>query len=473
MYNFLHYLLEVATCQAIFCFLYLCIFRKLSFFQVNRFYLLAATLLSFLLPILSIPFWNTNEFAFNLTQNLQNSGSPIASIEVAKKVEALSQLEWFLLIITAIYFVGFLIHLIKLFRGVRKVLNLINTNKISIINEIKTVHIEHGPSFFAFLNYVFINSNKLDLSADEFQQVIRHEQSHIRQKHTLDNLFMELALAICWFNPFLRIMKKQLNNVHEFYADQQALGFKGDVTNYSNLILKLSSDKNDQKPYLSHQFSMINIKQRIIMLHKQKNPKKITLRYFALVPCLALLLVMFSFTKKAPVNTQDFTENEKSQIIGNISWKGNSLYSDSYLNEYFGLKTGEKFNEKVINQKLIYQTDGSDLASLFMDQGYLFFTVELKKAVNEKKIDLTFEITEGQVMRIGKVTVKGNKEIKTDEILKMIELKEGDLFSRAKLITSQRNIIASRHFDPEKVTLTPIPHPEDGIVDIEFEVAEY
>ncbi len=473
MYNFFLYLLEVTVCQAIFCLLYLVAFRNLSFFQVNRFYLLASTLLSFLLPILNIPFWNTNDFAINLTQNLQNSASPIASNEVAKNVEVLSQLEWLLLIITVIYFIGFLIQLIKLFSGVRKVLKLVKTSKISIINEIKTVQIDHGPSFFAFLNYIFINSNKLDLSVDEFKQVIRHEQSHIKQKHTLDNLFIELAIVVCWFNPFLGIMKKELNNVHEFYADQQAMGFRSDVANYSNLILKLSSDRIDQKPYLSHQFSMNNIKTRIIMLNKQKKPKKIALRYFAIVPCLALLVVMFSFTKKAPVNVQDSTENEKSIIIGTISWKGNSLYSESYLNEYFGIKRGEKFNEKEIDQKLIYQPDGSDLASLYMDQGYLFFSVELKKVVNEKKIDLTFEITEGQVMKIGKVTVKGNKEIKTADILKMIEIKEGDLFSRAKLITSQRNIIASRHFDPEKITPTPIPHAEEGIVDIEFEVAEY
>lgn len=93
--------------------------------------------------------------------------------------------------------------------------------------------------------------------------------------------------------------------------------------------------------------------------------------------------------------------------------------------------------------------------------------------MNKNRVDLTFEVNEGPVVTIGKISVKGNKKVDTEEILKMIELKAGDLFSRSKLILSQRNIIASGSFDPEKVISTPIPNPEDGTVDIEFEVSEH
>lgn len=476
MYNFLLYLLEVAACQGIFCLLYLSIFRNLSFFQLNRFYLLTATLFSFIIPVLNIPFWDSPDSASNLylVQNLQSFGTAIQSSESTVAVDGFFTLSGLLTVLFMTYWTGVSWHLILLGMGISKILKLVKRDEIRQYDGIKAIHISNGPAFFAFLNYVFINNNKLNLSTDEFQFVINHEKSHIIQKHTLDNLFMELAIIICWFNPLLRIMKKELNNVHEFYADQQATSFKDDVADYSSLILKLSSNKNDKSPLLSHQFSMNNIKKRIIMLNKQKNPNKIVLRYFAIVPCLALLLVMFSFTKKPSNNLAEVhqNQNDNSQAIGNITWKGNTLYSDSYLSEFIGLEKGAKFDEEEINAILSYKTDGSDLASLYMDQGYLFFTVEMKKTVNEKSVDLTFEITEGQVMKIGKVTVKGNKKVATEDILKMVEIKTGDTFSRSKLIASQRIIAASKSFDPEKVIPTPIPNPEKGTVDIEFEVTE-
>ncbi len=474
MHKFLFYLLEVVICQAAFCLLYLAVFRNLSFFQLNRFYLLGATLLSFIIPFISIPFWQANQAvaSLNLSQSLQNLSSLNETSAVASGQASFFNIEWIVYCIFLIYSIGFTWRLFRLIRGIAKLIRLMRNNEVNDFDGVKTIQITSGPSFFAFLNYIFINQQAFTLSSSEFEQVIRHEKSHISQKHTLDNLFMELTMVFCWFNPLLRTMKRELNNVHEFYADQQATTSVGDVTSYSSLILKLSSSKDDNIAFLGHQFSMNNIKTRIIMMNKQKNPKTIVLKYSAIVPCLALLLVMFSFTKKSPVNTQGFEENEQAQIIGTISWNGNSLYKDSYLNEFFGLKTREKFNEKDINQKLNYQTDGSDLSSLYMDQGYLFFTVELKKEVNNKKVDLTFEITEGQVMKIGKVIVKGNKEVATERILKMIELKPGDLFSRSKLISSQRNIIGSGSFEPEKVIPTPIPHPEAGTVDIRFEVSE-
>lgn len=379
MSNFLLYLLEVAACQALFCLLYLIVFRNLSFFQLNRFYLLSATLLSFVIPVISIPFWSAAEYdpTLNLLRNLQNLGTNIESEATIRK-EAFPATGW-LITLLLIYFIGFLLHLFQLSIGIVKILKLIKHDKTHVYDGIKTIHITKGPAFFAFLNYIFINTNRLHLSIDEFQQVINHEKSHILQKHTLDNLFMELVITICWFNPFVRIMKRELNNVHEFYADQQATGSKHDVANYSSLILRLSSDKNNNRPFLGHQFSMINIKQRIIMLNKQKNPKRIAIKYVAIVPCLSLLLVMFSFTKKAPLHTLEVSGNAISQSIGNITWKGNSLYSDSYLTEFLGLEAGEKFNEEEINAILNYKADGSDLASLYMDQGYLFFVVELQK----------------------------------------------------------------------------------------------
>jgi hypothetical protein len=282
---------------------------------------------------------------------------------------------------------------------------------------------------------------------------------------------MELAILLFWFNPILRFMKKELNNVHEFHADQIARS-TGDVESYSRLILHLSSNKEPQQ-YLTHQFSMNSIKRRIIMLNKKKSSKSALLRYMMIVPCLAMLLAVFSFTQKRSGNEKFVTVENTSQNISSITWKGNTLYSDKYLNDYMGIKKGDNFNEEAINNKLIYMPAGGDLASLYMDQGYLLFRVDIKKDTNNQgNVDLIFEIYEGDIIRIGNVYIKGNNKVATAEILKMIDLKTGDLFNRSKLITSQRKIADSGLFDPEKLIPNLIPQIEDKTVDIEFKISE-
>jgi outer membrane protein insertion porin family len=103
----------------------------------------------------------------------------------------------------------------------------------------------------------------------------------------------------------------------------------------------------------------------------------------------------------------------------------------------------------------------------------LFFRVDFsKKTDNQGNVNLTFDLYEGDIVRIGKVFITGNNKVATEKIIKMIDLKTGDLFSRSKLNTSQRKIADSGLFDPEKLTPNIIPHIEDKTLDIEFQVQE-
>lgn len=208
------------------------------------------------------------------------------------------------------------------------------------------------------------------------------------------------------------------------------------------------------------------------MLNKKKSSKSALLRYMMIVPCLALLLVVFSFAQKSSGNENFVTAETTSQNISSITWKGNTLYGDEYLNNYMGIKKGDNFNEEAITNKLNYRPEGGDLAGLYMDQGYLFFRVEIKKVNNQGNVDLTFDMFEGDIVSIGEVFISGNNKVATAEILKMIDLKAGDLFSRGKLIASQKKIADSGLFDPEKVMPNLIPNIEDKTVDIEFTVQE-
>lgn len=470
MTSWFTYLLEVTVCQIIFYLVFIGFFRTLSFPQINRTYLLASTVISFIIPVISIPFWNQASSGISLAfTNLENFEYTLAS-PVTTTSGSVPSTNWLITILSIIYLVGLFLYSWKFYRGIRKILALVISNEINEYDGIKTIYLEKGPLFFAFLNYVFINKDKLNISKEEFRQVFDHEKVHIQQRHTLDNLLMELTILICWFNPIIRFMKRELNNVHEFHADQIARS-TGNVESYSRLILQLSSNKEPQQ-YLTHQFSMNSIKKRIIMLNKKKSSKSALLRYMMIVPCLALLLVVFSFAQKSSGNENFVTAETTSQNISSITWKGNTLYGDEYLNNYMGIKKGDNFNEEAITNKLNYRPEGGDLAGLYMDQGYLFFRVEIKKVNNQGNVDLTFDMFEGDIVSIGEVFISGNNKVATAEILKMIDLKAGDLFSRGKLIASQKKIADSGLFDPEKVMPNLIPNIEDKTVDIEFTVQE-
>jgi outer membrane protein insertion porin family len=108
-----------------------------------------------------------------------------------------------------------------------------------------------------------------------------------------------------------------------------------------------------------------------------------------------------------------------------------------------------------------------------MDDGYLFFNVTpVEVSVDNDSIDLEMRIYEGKQARINKVTVSGNVKTNDRVIMREIRTKPGQLFSRADIIRTQRELAQLGYFDQEKLGVNPVPNPADGTVDIEYTVEE-
>ncbi len=117
--------------------------------------------------------------------------------------------------------------------------------------------------------------------------------------------------------------------------------------------------------------------------------------------------------------------------------------------------------------------NGHDISSLYMDDGYLFFSVTpVEVNVENDSIDLEMRIYEGKQARINKVTVVGNIKTNDRVIMREIRTKPGQLFSRADIIRTQRELAQLGYFDQEKLGVNPKPNPVDGTVDIEYTVEE-
>ncbi|MCR9289025.1 MAG: outer membrane protein assembly factor BamA [Bacteroidetes bacterium] len=157
----------------------------------------------------------------------------------------------------------------------------------------------------------------------------------------------------------------------------------------------------------------------------------------------------------------------------NISWKGNSIYDVPTLENVLGIKKGDIYNQELLNTRLSFSEEGRDVSTLYMDNGYLFFTVDpIEVAIMEDSIDIEIRIFEGPQATIDKVTIAGNDRTHEHVIRRELRTIPGEKFSRSDIIRSQREIINLGYFNPESLGINTPVNPQRGTVDIEYTVEE-
>lgn len=157
----------------------------------------------------------------------------------------------------------------------------------------------------------------------------------------------------------------------------------------------------------------------------------------------------------------------------NISWLGNTKYTDDQLTRRLGIIKGEIYDQEKLNQRLFQSPNGGDVSSLYLDNGYLSFNATpVEVQVENDSIDLEIRIYEGKQYRINKVTITGNTITNDHVVMREIRTKPGDLFNRSAIIRTQRELANLGYFDPEGFQVNPKQNPVDGTVDIDYGVAE-
>ncbi len=159
--------------------------------------------------------------------------------------------------------------------------------------------------------------------------------------------------------------------------------------------------------------------------------------------------------------------------FNNINWIGNTKYTSKNLSDRLGIKKGEVFDQSLLEARLFMNPNSTDVSSLYMDDGYLFFQVTpIEVRIENDSIDLEMRVYEGKQATINKVTVTGNTKTNDQVIMREIRTRPGQLFRRSDIIRSQRDLSVLGYFDPEKLSVNPKPNPADGTVDIEYIVTE-
>jgi outer membrane protein insertion porin family len=168
----------------------------------------------------------------------------------------------------------------------------------------------------------------------------------------------------------------------------------------------------------------------------------------------------------------EISEGEK-YYFGDIDWIGNAKYRSSFLDTVLGIKPGDLYNKDLFSQRLYGNGDGRDISSLYMDRGYLFFQISpVETGVNNNRINYQIRIIEGKEAHIGNISIRGNTKTNDHVILREIRTKPGDLFNKADIMRTQRELAQLGFFDEQGFQVNPKPNPADGTVDIEYVVAE-
>ena len=160
-------------------------------------------------------------------------------------------------------------------------------------------------------------------------------------------------------------------------------------------------------------------------------------------------------------------------LFGNISFIGNTVYTNDELFNQMGIKKGDVFNQTTLESRLFGSQDGSDISALYLDNGYLFFNANpIEVSTENNQIDLEIRIYEGEQARVNKVSVIGNTKTNDHVIMREIRTMPGDLFKRSDIMRSQRELAMMQYFNPETFDVKIDPQPTRNEVDITYVVEE-
>ncbi len=166
------------------------------------------------------------------------------------------------------------------------------------------------------------------------------------------------------------------------------------------------------------------------------------------------------------------TVNEGDKYyFGDIKWVGNTKYPTELLDQSFGIKKGDVFDQTLLEKRLFMDEDA--VSSIYLNNGYLFSNIEpVEVSIENDSINFEMRIYEGKQARIDNVIIRGNTKTNEHVIRRELRTKPGKLFSKDDIMRSIRELAQLGHFDPEKIEPNPIPNPSEGTVDLEYNLVE-
>lgn len=301
----------------VFYLFYLILFKKETFFVLNRIYLLLSVLISVLIPLIDL----SKMLKFRMVNTVL---ADISTAAVGYLPTATDQkFDWLLMI----YWIGVLLSAIMFF-----------IKLIAIKKEIDKP--ENGAAFS------FWRKKVIDPALNGVEVINAHESIHVEQLHTVDVVLIELVGIFFWFNPVIYFYKKSIKFIHEYLADEHAAKLSGSKKQYAMTLFCQNFKANPD--LVNAFFTPSELKIRITMLQKKRSAKLAMWKYALCLPVICMLMLFSSF------RSTDFSVPNKPDRLASLP--GGFPAFRSYL-----INTAKKTNGKKgkVVVGFIVETDGS------------------------------------------------------------------------------------------------------------------
>ena len=286
---FFVYIVKSAVCLAVFYLFYRLLLSRETFHRFNRIALLGILILSCVIPLAEVTMKEPMEVSQQLLTweelLLVADLNQTATVETAP-VSAITWCEGLLMA----YLLGIVFFFLRNVWSLSRMLRLIKgstlvrrENGITLITHQKEI----AP--FSWMKFVVISEKDLKENGEE---ILTHEYAHIRKRHSIDLLIADICIFFQWFNPASWLLKQELQNIHEFEADESVILQGIDAKKYQLLLIKKAVGTRLYS--MANSFNHSKLKKRITMMLKEKSSPWARMKYLYVLPVAAITLTAFA-----------------------------------------------------------------------------------------------------------------------------------------------------------------------------------
>ena len=299
MGTFLVYILKSAACLAVFYLFYKLLMSRDTFHRFNRFALLGLLVLSSLLPLVEASVNSpaaVQETMLTLEQllllaDIQPEGESMAAATPSATV------LW-LRAALLVYLTGIVFFIVRNLCSLARLGRLIRQGKREALDSylpdrkeknVRLVVHDHDIAPFSWMHWIVIARKDLE---ENGREILIHELAHIRNRHSWDLLLADLCIFVQWFNPAAWLLKQELQNIHEYEADETVLREGVNARNYQMLLIKKAVGTRLYS--MANSFNHSSLKKRITMMLKEKSNPWARAKYLYILPLAALAVTAFA-----------------------------------------------------------------------------------------------------------------------------------------------------------------------------------
>ena len=332
---FFVYILKSSVCLAIFYLFYRLLLARETFHRFNRFSLLGILLLSCLLPLVEVSVKQETEVHQTMLtlEQLLMMADAVNATEAGARAET-ATVTW-IQVALLVYLAGIVFFAFRNVYSLVRLLMLLKSGKKEDIGSYlpgrkeRVTLIVHNCDIapFSWMGYIVISRKDLE---ENGREILIHELAHIHNRHSWDLLVADVCIFFQWFNPASWLLKQELQNIHEFEADETVIKEGVDAKQYQLLLIKKAVGTRLYS--MANSFNHSKLKKRITMMLKEKSSPWARAKYLYVLPLAVVTLTTFARPKISnelneisAIKVNDFTSILETKAANNLAPEQDSL----------------------------------------------------------------------------------------------------------------------------------------------------